>query len=75
MPIDSEARDLCFLQDEWNKGVPLLAVKGGAFQEAAAAEMEAGSANTRAEAARRWIAAGSRVQAPDRWHCYRRGQP
>ncbi|MBI3879735.1 MAG: toll/interleukin-1 receptor domain-containing protein [Verrucomicrobia bacterium] len=74
-PEGSEAvrgKYLCFAQDDWRKGVPLLAEQPGVLKAAALAEIQ--SASNQVEVARLWVAAAEKLPAPDKWHCYRRGR-
>jgi len=68
----SSAKYLCFSQDDWKKGVPLLAGQPGVLQPAAQAELQRKS--NPLEIARLWSAAAEKLAAPDKWHCYRRSR-
>ena len=68
------ARDLCFNQDDWKKGAPLLAGRKGLLQEAATGEARGPGKSGEAELARLWQDAAGKVGLPDKWHCYRRAR-
>jgi len=68
------ARDLCFRQDQWNDGIPLLAQLPGPLQEPSVAEMQANASDRPVELARVWVKAAQTMSVADKWNCYRRAR-
>jgi serine/threonine protein kinase len=69
-------RDLCFVHDDWKKGIPLLA-KGHqpAIRQAALLELAGAAApEAQAEIGTLWHTAAASTSEPDNWHCYRRAR-
>jgi len=69
-------RALCFVEDDWQKGIPLLA-KGSHAGIRAAAQSELANptnAEQQAELGKLWYSAAATAEDPDNWHCYRRAR-
>ncbi len=65
-------RDLCFHQDDWKQGLPLLARKGGVLKQVASADLEC--TTDELNVARQWLFIASKVDLADQWHCFRRAR-